>query len=71
MSFRHIRTFCEFSVDGERLIERAMTQQGPSARADGRIPRVARTNADLEDAPRLEPRHIAKAIQCRSLDRTY
>jgi magnesium chelatase family protein len=68
---RHIRTFCELSADCERLLERAMTQQGLSARAHDRILKVARTIADLEDAPNLEPKHIAEAIQYRSLDRTY
>ncbi len=51
MSSRHIRTFCELSADCERLLERAMTQQGLSARAHDRILKVARTIADLEDAP--------------------
>src|SRR5208337_4939238 len=71
MSSRHIRTFCELSADCERLLERAMTQQGLSARAHDRILKVARTIADLEDSANLEPKHIAEAIQYRSLDRTY
>jgi hypothetical protein len=37
MSPRHMRTFCELSADCERLLERAMTQQGLSARAHDRI----------------------------------
>jgi magnesium chelatase family protein len=68
MSSRHIRTHCELSADCERLLERAMTQQGLSAR--DRILKVARTVADLEDSSNLEPKHIAEAIQYRSLDRT-
>lgn len=71
MSSRHIRSFCDLSADCERLLERAMTQQGLSARAHDRILKVARTIADLEGAANLEPRHIAEAIQYRSLDRTY
>jgi magnesium chelatase family protein len=71
MGSRHIRTFCELSADCERLIERAMTQQGLSARAHDRILKVARTIADLEDVADLGPKHIAEAIQYRSLDRTY
>jgi magnesium chelatase family protein len=71
MSSRHIRAFCVLSADCERLLERAMTQQGLSARAHDRILKVARTIADLELAPNLEPKHIAEAIQYRSLDRTY
>jgi len=71
MSSRHIRAFCELSADCERLIERAMTQQGLSARAHDRILKVARTIADLEDVAALGPKHIAEAIQYRSLDRTY
>ena len=71
MSPRYIRTFCQLSADCERLLERAMTQQGLSARAHDRILKVARTIADLEGTPQLEPKHIAEAIQYRTLDRTF
>jgi magnesium chelatase family protein len=71
MSPRHMRTFCDLSPDCERLLERAMTQQGLSARAHDRILKVARTIADLDATPQLEPKHIAEAIQYRSLDRTF
>ncbi|HYG99352.1 MAG TPA: YifB family Mg chelatase-like AAA ATPase [Terriglobales bacterium] len=71
MGSRQIRTYCELSTDCERLLERAMTQQGLSARAHDRILKVARTIADLESVPMIEPKHIAEAIQYRTLDRTY
>jgi magnesium chelatase family protein len=71
MGSRQIRTFCELSADCERLLERAMTQQGLSARAHDRILKVSRTVADLEGAEQLEAKHIAEAIQYRTLDRTY
>jgi magnesium chelatase family protein len=71
MSSRYIRTFCELSGDCERLLERAMNQQGLSARAHDRILKVARTIADLEATAQLEPKHIAEAIQYRTLDRTF
>lgn len=71
MAPRHIRTSCELSADCERLLERAMTQHGMTARAHDRILKVARTVADLETAPAIEPKHIAEAIQYRTLDRSY
>ncbi len=71
MSTQQIRTFCELSTDAERLLERAMQQQGLSARAHDRILKVARTIADLEGAPNITVPHIAEAIQYRTLDRSY
>jgi len=71
MTTRQIRTYCELGTESERLLERAMQQQGLSARAHDRILKVARTIADLEGALQLESKHIAEAIQYRTLDRTY
>jgi magnesium chelatase family protein len=71
MGTRQIRIYCELGADAERMLERAMLQQGLSARAHDRILKVARTIADLEGAVSVGVPHIAEAIQYRTLDRTY
>jgi magnesium chelatase family protein len=71
MNTQQIRTFCELSSDAERLLERAMQQQGLSARAHDRILKVARTIADLAGETNIAVPHIAEAIQYRTLDRSY
>ena len=71
MSTRQVRAHCELGADAERLLERAMQQQGLTARAHDRILKVARTIADLEGAEHLAVPHLAEAIQYRTLDRSY
>lgn len=71
MSSRQVRTYCELSPDAERILERAMLQQGLTARAHDRILKVARTIADLGGEAAIGVSHIAEAIQYRTLDRSY
>jgi magnesium chelatase family protein len=71
MNTQQIRAYCELSSDAERLLERAMQQQGLSARAHDRILKVARTIADLGGERDIAVKHIAEAIQYRTLDRSY
>ena len=54
---------------GMRLIVGAVERLGLSARAYGKVLRVARTVADLEGAPALRAVHVAEAVQARIFDR--
>lgn len=71
MEARHIRKFCQLSESCSKLMERAYNSLGLSARGHDRILRLARTIADLAEAENIEPRHLAEAIQLRTLDKNY
>ena len=68
---RLLRTVCRLDDAGERTLELAMRKMGLSARAHDRILKVARTIADLDHSDRVSAKHLAEAVQYRSLDRSY
>ncbi len=69
MSSREIRTYCELNPEGRSILKSAMERMGLSARAYDRILKVARTIADLDKSKQIEVKHLAEAIQYRSLDK--
>jgi magnesium chelatase family protein len=68
---RDIRNVCALDDAGERTLEMAVRRMGLSARAHDRILKVARTVADLDHSPTVSAKHLAEAVQYRSLDRNY
>lgn len=67
---RLIREYCALDAQSKFILQRAMEKYDMSARAYDRILRVARTIADLADAPSIRPSDIAEAIGYRNLDRS-
>jgi len=71
MPSREIRKECSLDASGERTLEMAVRRMGLSARAHDRILKVARTLADLGGSDAVVAKHVAEAVQYRSLDRNY
>jgi magnesium chelatase family protein len=71
MPARLIRKQCALDDAGERTLEMAVRRMGLSARAHDRILKVARTIADLDQSDSVSAKHVAEAVQYRSLDRNY
>jgi magnesium chelatase family protein len=70
MSSKELKSYCRLDDGGKELLKMAMDRLGLSARAYDRILKVARTIADLDDQPYILAKHLAEAIQYRSLDKS-
>ena len=66
-----IEKYCKLNQECKSLLELAFEKLGLSARAYARILKVSRTIADLEEKENIEQKHVAEAIQYRSLDKKY
>jgi magnesium chelatase family protein len=69
MNSRQIKKHCKIGDESSALLEKAMERFGLSARAHARILKISRTIADLEGVEDITSRHVAEAIQYRTLDR--
>ncbi|HEY6344859.1 MAG TPA: ATP-binding protein [Bryobacteraceae bacterium] len=68
---RQLRKLRALDDAAERTLEMAVRRVGLSARAHDRMLKVARTIADLDHSERVTAKHLAEAVQYRSLDRNY
>lgn len=66
---RMVRKVCQIDDSGKSLLKMAMQKLQLSARAYDRILKVSRTIADLDHSEKIESKHLAEAIQFRSLDK--
>lgn len=69
LSPRETQTYCRLTANAQKLLRDSFEALGLSARAYGRILKVARTIADIEGVEMIDVQHIAEAIQYRCLDR--
>jgi magnesium chelatase family protein len=70
-SSTEMREICQLDAAAKRTLEMAVKRLALSVRAQGRILKVARTIADLGGSEQIQAKHIAEAVQYRSLDREY
>jgi magnesium chelatase family protein len=66
---RDLERIAVLCADGARMLAAAVERLALSARAYGKVLRVARTIADLDGSTAIQPPHVAEAIGLRVLDR--
>jgi magnesium chelatase family protein len=66
---RDLERIAVLCTDGARMLAAAVERLALSARAYGKVLRVARTIADLDGSTAIGPPHVAEAIGLRVLDR--
>ena len=71
MTNAQVKKYCALDKVGEELLKNAFTKLNLTARASTRVLKVARTIADLDGSEDVLSKHVAEAIQYRSLDRKY
>lgn len=65
------RKFCVLTDNAAQMLKNSFDKLGLSARAYDKVLRVARTIADLDGCENIDIKHVAEAIQYRSLDRKF
>lgn len=69
LSQRDVERVCKLDPKGREIVALAVERRGLSARAYGKVLRVARTLADMDGATAIGARHVSEAVAGRVLDR--
>ena len=69
LSPKEIEEFCICEPNAKRMLQDSMERLGLTARAYGKILKISRTIADLNETAVIKEDHIAEALHYRSLDR--
>lgn len=69
MQHKELEKYCPLQKEGHALLGQALKRFHLSSRAHDSILKVSRTIADLDDSERIEPWHLAEAINYRCLDK--
>ncbi|MGN1039088.1 MAG: YifB family Mg chelatase-like AAA ATPase, partial [Oscillospiraceae bacterium] len=67
----YVNRICKTTKEAANMIKMAFEKLSFSARAYNKILKIARTIADLDEEEIINSKHIAEALQYRSLDRRY
>ena len=66
MNAQQVRRYCLLNKEQDLFLKQVFEQKGLSARAYHRILKVARTIADLRDAPEISLEDLAEAVGYRA-----
>ena len=69
LSTKQMNNHCILDKKGDKILKHAIEKLNLSARSYARIKKVSRTIADLDKSDKILSKHIAEAVQYRSLDR--
>lgn len=69
LSHRDVERVCKLDAKGSAILALSVERRGLSARAYGKVLRVARTLADMDGATSIAARHVTEAVAGRVLDR--
>ncbi len=66
-----VEKYCKINEESKKILENAFEKLGLSARAYGRILKLARTIADMDKQEDIQKNHLLEAISYRNLDKKY
>ena len=69
LSQRDVERVCTLDAKGRDVLAQAVERRGLSARAYGKVLRLARTIADMDGATAVAAKHVTEAVLGRVLDR--